>query len=321
MTATTDKPTDRYPDSEGPFAGKNNTFPIGTAARVKNAWARIHQGPTIANHTAAEIEDIKAKIKARAKELGIELEDHAAPTDNSVGDLERCFTGGSVELRSGSGSRTIGGYAATFGTVSRRLSFGHERIAPSFFDESKRANFPDVVARLNHDSFHLLGSTFGKTLRLSVDGIGLDYSCDVPETRSGDDVLMLVQRQDIHSSSFAFNEAKDEWTFRDGQPLRTLLSGHLYDVAPISGELAAYPNTSATLRSLARYVHAPVEDVEALAAQGELRRLFERTDRPTLTTAQAGARLDELAIPRHVARDHAYREAILRLHARRAAWA
>jgi HK97 family phage prohead protease len=70
------KPADRYPDSEGPFAGPNNTFPLNTAARVRNAWARIHQGPTMANHSASEIASIKAKIRARAKQLGITLEEH-----------------------------------------------------------------------------------------------------------------------------------------------------------------------------------------------------------------------------------------------------
>lgn len=70
-----DKEPDRYPDSEGPFAGPNNTFPVGNADRVRNAWSRIHQDAVIANHSAEEVASIKSKIRTAAKKFGIKLEE------------------------------------------------------------------------------------------------------------------------------------------------------------------------------------------------------------------------------------------------------
>ena len=100
--------------------------------------------------------------------------------NDSVDSLERCYTSGLVEVRSGGNGRQIGGYAAVFDHLSKPLPFGFERVGAHFFDESRRAGFPDVVARWNHDSFHLLGAVNSGTLRLAVDGRGLDYSVDLP---------------------------------------------------------------------------------------------------------------------------------------------
>lgn len=280
-------PADRYPDSEGPFAGPNNTFPLNTAGRVRNAWARIHQGPTRANHSAAEIAGIIAKIRARAKELGIELEE-SDDTPRALAppsSIERRTTIYTVELRAtddGAPGRKIGGYAAVFNSDSRNLGPFVERLIPSFFDQEQRNGWPGlgagVLCRYNHKSDYLLGSTRSGTLRLAVDGTGLDYTVDVPESRG--DVFELAQRHDLNGSSFAFIVAADgcEWGYNDvGVTQRTLIEGQLIDVAPVS-EPAAYPDATVGLRSLAEHMHADPEDVYVLAAQHELRRLFIRTD-------------------------------------------
>jgi uncharacterized protein len=197
--------------------------------------------------------------------------------NDCVGELERMYTSGQVEIRSGVGGRTIGGYAAVFGQMSRDLGFGNEVVGRTFFEESRRAGFPDVVARWDHETHLLLGATNSGTLRLSVDGTGLDYSVDLPECRS--DLLELIARRDITSSSFAFEASSDDWSFRGSRPLRTLLAGTLHDVAPVSiSSRAAYPAATVALRSLARWVDAPIEDVEMRARSGELAGFFERSD-------------------------------------------
>ncbi len=275
--AASDEP-DKYPDDQGPFGGPNNTFPLNTAARVRNAWARIHQAKVIANHSAAEIASIKAKIRARAKELGIELEEHDdAPTDDdSVDALERMYTPDApVEIRSG--PRTIGGYAATFGSVSRRLSFGHEQVSPGAFDESLSKGWPDVLCRADHDSRMLLGATHSRTLTLAVDHRGLDYTCELSAARQ--DVYEGVQRRDYQGSSFCFHCSDDTWEFRNGAPLRTLVAVQLQDVGPCT--TPAYTSSTVALRSLARCVDAPIEDVETYWRSGELRRFFTRSDQPS----------------------------------------
>ncbi|HTY35135.1 HK97 family phage prohead protease, partial [Mycobacterium sp.] len=269
-----DEPTDRYPDSEGPFAGPNNTFPLNTRKRVLNAWARIHQAKVIANHSPAEVASIKAKIRARAKELGIVLEDGAGTDNDSVSSLERAFTPGLIELRSGGAGRTIFGYGAVFGQLSRRMAFGYEQVSPAFFDHSYTEGWRDVVCRAEHDPRLLLGSTHSGTLRLAVDHRGLAYDCDLAPSRQ--DVLESTARGDYPGSSFTFVCISDEFEYRNGDPVRNLLSGKLIDTGPVT--VPAYGTSAPGLRSLARHMDAPLADIEQLAAQGELRRLFTRSD-------------------------------------------
>lgn len=188
------------------------------------------------------------------------------------GDTERRFTRGLVEVRaSGDSSRTIGGYAAKYNTLSRNLGGFVERIDPGFFAKSEGDGWPRVMARYNHDSNMLLGTTRAGTLRLQTDGTGLDYSVDVPAARQ--DVYELVQRGDVSESSFAFYTFEDDWSMTDdGFPVRTLLSGQLVDVAPVNDP--AYLDTSTGLRSLAEKTGAELAEVRAAAEAGELKRFL-----------------------------------------------
>lgn len=188
-----------------------------------------------------------------------------------TGDSERRFTRGLVEVRAGGDSRTIGGYAAKFNTLSRNLGGFVERIDPGFFAKSEGDGWPRVMARYNHDNNMLLGTSRAKTLRLQTDGTGLDYSVDVPAARG--DVYELVQRGDVTESSFAFFTFEDDWSMTDdGFPVRTLLSGQLVDVAPVNDP--AYLDTSTGLRSLAEKAGAELDEVRAAAEAGELKRFL-----------------------------------------------
>ena len=112
----------------------------------------------------------------------------------------------------------------------------------------------------------ILGAVASRTLRLDVDSNGLQYEVDLPESPTGDDVLALVRRRDLSYSSFSFMAYDDLWGYQDGQPLRTLLSGRLIDVAPVTQP--AYRSTSVALRSLADHVGAPIEDVLEYSERG-----------------------------------------------------
>ncbi|MGW2261444.1 HK97 family phage prohead protease [Streptomyces sp. NPDC001780] len=189
-----------------------------------------------------------------------------------MSETERRFTRGLVEVREdGDQKRTIGGYAAKFNKLSRNLGGFVERIDPAFFAKSEGDGWPEVMARYNHDDNMLLGTSDAGTLRLLVDGTGLDYSADVPSARA--DVYELVQRGDVRRSSFAWYTFEDDWAMTDqGFPLRTLLSGQLVDVAPVN--TPAYPDTSTGLRSLAERAGASLEEVRAAAADGDLKRFL-----------------------------------------------
>jgi HK97 family phage prohead protease len=203
-----------------------------------------------------------------------------------MSDLERRFTSGRVELRSASDKRSFGGYAAKFNAQSKNLGGFVERIDPGFFNQSRDDSWPDVLARYNHDNNMLLGTTAAGTLRLSIDGVGLEYEVDPPASRA--DVYELVQRGDVGRSSFAFQMFEDDWTANDqGFPLRTLLTGALVDVAPVN--IPAYADTSVGLRSLAAKFDADVTEVRQLAERGELTKFFKRTDQGGVPTRRSAA--------------------------------
>jgi HK97 family phage prohead protease len=185
-----------------------------------------------------------------------------------------------VEVRQGArgSTRTIGGYAAVFNRPSRNLGGFVERIDPQAFNASRDAGWPGVMARFNHENEYLLGTTRSGTLRISLDSTGLLYDVDLP--RSRDDVLELTERGDLSHSSFAFHATDDEWTLStNGVPLRTVTGAALLDVAPVTSP--AYPDATVGLRSLARHVGAPIEDVVQFAEWGELARFFRRSDGAT----------------------------------------
>ncbi len=217
-------------------------------------------------------------------------------------DIERRYTPGQVEVRAAAAEqRTIGGYALKFNKQSRNLGGFVEQILPSAVAKSRGDGWPDVLARYNHNDDMLLGTSSARTLRLSVDDAGLLYEVDLPRARS--DVYELVQRGDVAKSSFAFRvmpteagEPGETWALNDLDiPLRTLTAFQLVDVAPVN--VPAYLDTSSGLRSLAKYVNAPLDEVRTLATQNELRKFFKRTDEngsAPKTTSAAVARMSLL---------------------------
>lgn len=197
--------------------------------------------------------------------------------DPSMTELERRYTNVAVELRGAADSPKIGGYAAVFGKLSQNLGGFVERSADTAFNNWAAQNWPDVIARFDHDNAYLLGTTAARTLELRVDSTGLLYEVLPPKARA--DILELTQRGDIRKSSFAFRVPPegDEWGLSDqGFPMRTLLNVQLVDVDPVVSP--AYLDTTAGLRSLAAKFDAGLDEVRSLAQANELRKFFVRSD-------------------------------------------
>jgi HK97 family phage prohead protease len=192
------------------------------------------------------------------------------------------FTSVTVEARAEADKRTIGGYAAKFNRLSQNLGGFVERIAPGFFNSSRADGWPDVFARDNHDD--VLASSAAGTLRLSIDETGLTYEADLEADVVSQRVWMQVNAGNYRGSSFAFSALEEEWGVTDqGFPLRTLVTGRLYDVSPVV--TPAYRDTSAQARSidsainsLATKFEAEVDEIRALAEKNELIKLFKRSD-------------------------------------------
>lgn len=188
-------------------------------------------------------------------------------------EMERRSLPGRVEFRSAdNGPGVLAGYAAVFNKLSQNLGGFVERIAPDAFSKTLADGGP-VVARFNHNDDYLLGTLEADTLRLSVDGTGLRYEVDLPDTSTGRDIAVLAQRGDLRYSSFAFRTIADDWGFTpDDFPLRTLNEVSLMDVAPVVNP--AYRDTTTGLRSLAEKLDIDLEDVKQAALHNDLRNLL-----------------------------------------------
>lgn len=186
------------------------------------------------------------------------------------------------EIRSSDGKSVIAGYASVFNKRSRNLGSFIETVDNRAFDTSKSQGWPGAIARFNHDDRMLLGTVQGKTLTLWTDATGLAYEVDPPATRA--DVVELIQRGDVTSSSFAFRTISDDWGMSADAPYphRTLLEVELIDVAPVT--TPAYPDATAALRatngaieSLAKRFDASPEEMRSLLDRGDGVKLFKQT--------------------------------------------
>lgn len=293
-----------YADPGYQSDGKSR-YPIDTEDHVRAAYSYISQSDNASKYSPEQVAKIKARIKAAGKKYGITFEDQGPryyddeaivvrstrTTDVPVLQLMRegieCrFNPNVVEMRTnGSGGPRIGGYAAVFDKPSRNLGGFIERVDTGFFNESRAANWPDVMARFNHSDMALLGTTGSGTLQLRIDPTGLDYEVEPPKGMAH--VTELVARGDIRKSSFAFVVAPggDDWAMSEqGYPMRSLISGKLIDVAPVTSP--AYSETTSGLRSLAQVMDADFEEVRSAAEDDNLRRFFVRSDRSAPAAAK-----------------------------------
>lgn len=153
---------------------------------------------------------------------------------------------GTIEIREDDGERRISGYAAVFNRLSENLGGFREQISPGAFDTVMR---DDVRALFNHEPHLILGRTTADTLQLSLDGTGLRFRIDPPDTQYARDLVKSIERRDITQSSFAFRVEDDIWDEDDeGRMVRTIRQFHrLYDISPVT--YPAYPDTYVATRS------------------------------------------------------------------------
>lgn len=208
---------------------------------------------------------------------------------------ERRFTAGNVELRAeGETGRVIGGHAAVFNKYSANLGGFIEEVDPAAFNKTLQES--DVRCLWNHAPSDLLGRNVAGTLELETDNIGLAYRCQVPDTTTGRDVVILVGRGDVTQSSFGFRTISDDWYYNAEDFLvRRLLEVQLFDVSPVT--YPAYLDADSTLvraayDRLAESRSLKLDEVIAAARAGDLRRLVPAqagppsdTETPDSTTA------------------------------------
>lgn len=146
--------------------------------------------------------------------------------------------------------RTVTGYACVFDSESENIGFYEiirkGAITQEIIDKS------DVFAKFNHDDDKVLArSRYGQgSLKLTLDGTGLKYEFEAPNTALGDELLEYLRRGDLNQSSFAFTVPKggDKWTSKDGIMHREITQiDELFDISPVF--TPAYSDTSCSCRS------------------------------------------------------------------------
>lgn len=187
-----------------------------------------------------------------------------------------------VELRSDpeTGRVTVSGVAMRYGAASKPMQFrgrgvAREQFTPGAF--AKTLQETDVRSHLEHLGPYL-GRTDNASLRITDSPGELRYALDLPNTTAGRDAGELLGRGDIKGSSIGFRAipSQVEWSVgADGLALRTVREAHLglidLTVSP------AYDDSTAemVLRSFAVEVDAPIDQVLAAAAAGDLRSLID----------------------------------------------
>ena len=172
--------------------------------------------------------------------------------------------GARVELRGADDPATglrLEGYAALFDVPSQPLQSEEDdsrngTYGMEFTEIIRRGAFTralassqDVRFLWNHEAESPLGRTASGTLTLREDETGLYFSCLLPDTSLGRDVVELVRRGDVNQASFAFRAVADRWSGSGATGyVRELLDCDLFDVSAVT--YPAYQQTSVAVRSV-----------------------------------------------------------------------
>ena len=161
-------------------------------------------------------------------------------------DLHQIKTS-TCELRSkdaGEASRTVGGYAVKWGEMSELLWSDYYEIIERGAITQEVIDKSDVVFVWNHERWTLpLGrkrpnqTLEQATLRLEIDEKGLCYTCEVPVTQRGDELIEAVRRGDVSGVSLAFIPDYDTMKWEDlGEYWlrRVTHITELFDISPTS---------------------------------------------------------------------------------------
>lgn len=174
------------------------------------------------------------------------------PKGNNESTVERRFFDSAFELRASESATTLRGYALRFNN-SYDMGWFTEEVSPSALNN---ANISDVRVLLNHDPNNILGRTKAGTARVGVDGVGLWYEVDLPNSPNGQNARVAIERGDISQSSWGFSLRRDDtgrnvgnvWEMRNGKEHRILTDVEtVFDASPVT--FPANPDTTVAKRS------------------------------------------------------------------------
>lgn len=142
-------------------------------------------------------------------------------------------------------TNVVTGYAAVFDQPTSICDVYTETIAPGAFDKTLSTN-NDIRALFNHDTGRVLGRSKAGTLQLQEDEHGLAFTLELPDTSTGRDLAVSMQRGDINQCSFGFYPTVEEWDYTDpDNPVDTVREVELIEISIVT--FPAYEGTEAAL--------------------------------------------------------------------------
>jgi HK97 family phage prohead protease len=178
--------------------------------------------------------------------------------------FERRMSVTGLEVREGSGTLSLSGYASTFGQPYD-MGWYTESVDVDAFKRTLGQK-PDVRLLINHAGLPLARTTSG-TLSLDTDKHGLIVSAELDP--SDPDVASLapkMKRGDLNQMSFAFRTTEDIW--ENDMTKRTLLSLDLADGDVSVVTYPANPNATASIRAGGPSVDGIFSALRALETRG-----------------------------------------------------
>jgi uncharacterized protein len=160
-----------------------------------------------------------------------------------------------IQVRASSKGRTVEGYSPKWNSRSADLGGFVEVFRKGAFTESLRVN-PDVLCYFGHDDGRILGRTSSGTLTIQQDDTGSWFSCLLPNTTDGNDLVELLKRGDVNAASFGFyvdDPSGENWSvLPNGQVLREITKAVLIEVSPVGQP--AYPDSKIALRNMPSHI-------------------------------------------------------------------
>jgi len=158
--------------------------------------------------------------------------------DKQTPELDRRATGGRESRVDISIDRKIRGNAIVFNSLSENLGGFREIITPSAVTRTLDEG-SDVFALWNHNTDMPLGRrNVNLDLQKGRDGLRVVIT---PLRSFPDEKMDLVANGIVTGMSFRFRVLDDEWTVKDGMPLRTVKDMTFDEVSLVT--FPAYPGT------------------------------------------------------------------------------
>jgi len=146
----------------------------------------------------------------------------------------------SIECRAAVEGNTVSGLAIPYGTDSQPLPFIETIERGAFREDLGKRN---VALLVEHDGGRVLADTRSGTLALEEDERGVSFRAQLPGTRDGKDMRVLLRDGIYQHMSFGFVADKDKWQGNR----RSVLSARLYEVSLV--HTPAYEATAAAVRA------------------------------------------------------------------------